>query len=69
MEMTSVDLPAGLVEQAMRVTGATTERGAITSALEQVVARAEQHRAIDAIIGMESLGDLLEPGIRLRARR
>lgn len=69
MAMTSVDLPAGLVEQAMRATGATTKRGAITSALEQVVARAEQHRAIDAISGMESLGDLLDPEIRRQARR
>lgn len=67
--MTSVDLPAGLVEQAMRATGAMTERGAITSALEQVVARAAQHRAIDAIIGMESLGDLLDPEVRQQARR
>ena len=69
MAMTSVDLPAGLVERAMKATGATTKRGAITEALEQVVARAERRQAIDVIVGMESLGDLLVPEVRARASR
>ena len=71
MAMTSVDLPAGLVERAMKATRATTKRGAITEALEQVVARAERRQAIDVIVGMESLGDLdlLVPEVRARASR
>lgn len=69
MALTRVDLPAGLVERAMKTTGATTKRGAIIEALEQVVARAERRQAIDAIVGMESLGDLLDPEVRARASR
>jgi hypothetical protein len=69
MTMTSVDLPAGLVERAMKATGATTNRGAIIEALEQVVARAERRQAIDVVVGMESLGDLLVPEVRARASR
>lgn len=69
MAMTSVDLPAGLVEQAMKATGETTKKAAITAALQQTVARAAQHRALDDLIATDHLSDLLDPETRAQARR
>jgi hypothetical protein len=67
--MTSVDLPAELVEQAKLATGQKTVRGAITVALEQVVARARQADALEALAAMPFLPDVLEPDVRAAARR
>lgn len=69
MPMTSVDLPAGLVEQAKRATGEKTARAAITRALQETVARAEQHRSLDDLIATDDLSALLDPKIRSQARR
>jgi len=69
MAMTSVDLPAGLVDRAKAATGTTTTRGAITFALEQVVARARQAEALDALARMDFLGDLAERDLAAAARR
>jgi hypothetical protein len=67
--MTSVDLPAELVEQAKLATGQKTVRGAITVALEQVVARARQADALEALAGMPFLSDVLDRDVRAAARR
>ncbi len=67
MTMTSLDLDRSLVEAAKRATGQTTARGAVSAALRQVVDRAEQVAALEALAGMEHLSDLLDPEVADRA--
>lgn len=69
MAMTSVDLPPALVAAVKAATGQHTARGAITAALELVVARAEQRQAIDDLAGMSFLSRLADPAFVREARR
>lgn len=69
MPVTSVDLPAGLLDAAMQALGASTKRETIVSALEEVVRRRRQVEALDALAGMDHLAEMLDPEVRARARR
>lgn len=67
MSMTSVDLPKELIEQAKVATGEHTVRGALISALTEVVTRSRQQDALGRLAQHDFLGDLLDPGIAARA--
>ena len=69
MTMTSVDLPDGLVEQAMQSLGAATKREAIIKSLEATVRRERQAGAVRALGGMPWIAALAEPEFRADARR
>lgn len=67
MPVTTVDLPEGLVEQAKAATGEKTAKGAIITALNEVVVRARQLEAIDRLAARDHLGDLLDGDVHARA--
>ncbi|WIY84059.1 type II toxin-antitoxin system VapB family antitoxin [Propionimicrobium sp. PCR01-08-3] len=50
MTLTSVDLDRDLVDRVKKLTGARTNREAITRALESVEKRARQHASIEALL-------------------
>lgn|GEM_PF-3428428 len=69
MAVTSIDLEPGLVNDAKWATGRSTTKGAVTVALETVVALARQRDAVSALAGLDCLGDLLDPSVLGGARR
>ena len=69
MAVTSVNIPTELLERAMQVLGTRTKREAIVTSLEEVVRRGEQTHALEALAGMTSLVELVDPEVRARARR
>ena len=44
---TTLDLPEGLIEEVMRLTGSTTKKQAVQIALEEMIRRAKTKAAID----------------------
>lgn len=69
MAMTSVDLPEGLAEQAMRALGVSTKREAIIRSLEATVRRDRQADAVRALGAMPWIAALADPEFRSDARR
>lgn len=67
MPVTTVNLPEGLVEQAKAATGEKTAKGAIVTALNEVIVRARQLDAIDRLAQREHLGDLLDGDVQAKA--
>ena len=52
MPITSVDLDRELVKEVQRITGASTQRAAITAALENVTRQARQKHSIEALLAL-----------------
>lgn len=69
MAMTSVNIPAELLDRAMETLGARTKREAIVGALEEIVRRGQQERAVDALLTFPRLADMVDPEVKARARR
>lgn len=69
MSVTTVDLPEELVEQAKSVSGERTTRGAILTALNEMITRASQLEAVNQLAESHHLADLLNPEIAAKAAR
>ncbi len=59
MARTNIDIDTGLVEQAMRLTGATTKREVVDIALRRLVEKGSLYRALRRLRGkLEWEGDV-----------
>lgn len=66
---TLIDIPDGLLAEAMEVLGAKTKAEAVRTALAEVIGLRHQRAAVDWIIETDPLADLRDPEIRAAARR
>ncbi len=69
MAKTVIDIDEDLLDSAREILGTTTKKDTVNAALREVADRRRRESAVDALVGLDFLAELIEPGFEDRAWR